>query len=174
MTEEQLSKLFRKWSQASPEVHVASGGSGLGLFIARRLVTLLDGRIDVISTPGEGSTFRFFVAVDAVMPSGSVNEKDSIDAVSPDLIEGVREPDFKMKILVVDDNVINRKILRRQLNQAGHTVELADNGLNALVSVSPRINKGVLDSIIDIRLFQYNVRLQSKMPLNEEHPSHAV
>lgn len=67
LTEEEKANLFSRFVQASSRTHVKYGGSGLGLFISRRLIELQKGAIGVSSLPGIGSTFAFFI--EAYVPS---------------------------------------------------------------------------------------------------------
>lgn len=61
LTEEEMKTLFQRFKQASARTHVKYGGSGLGLFISRRLCEMHNGAIGVASLPGVGSTFAFYV-----------------------------------------------------------------------------------------------------------------
>lgn len=61
LTEEEMKSLFQRFQQASARTHVKYGGSGLGLFISRRLCEMHNGAIGVASLPGVGSTFAFYV-----------------------------------------------------------------------------------------------------------------
>ena len=60
----EMAALFQRFSQATPRTHVTYGGSGLGLFISKRLVELQGGRIYVDSVEGKGSTFSFYIKVE--------------------------------------------------------------------------------------------------------------
>jgi PAS domain S-box-containing protein len=79
LTEEEMKSLFQRFVQASSRTHVKYGGSGLGLFISRRLTELQNGAIGVASSPGVGSTFSFYI--EAHIPSdGAV--KEAIEAAA--------------------------------------------------------------------------------------------
>jgi signal transduction histidine kinase len=68
MTPEQLAVVFDPFTQADDSITRRYGGTGLGLTIARRLVQLMDGRIDATSQAGQGSCFRFVVPVGLTAP----------------------------------------------------------------------------------------------------------
>jgi signal transduction histidine kinase len=131
MTEEELAKLFRKFSQANNEIHVQMGGNGLGLFIAKQLCKLQHGAIEAVSRKGKysGSTFRFYIAAKSVVAPVEIPRSNSMPRL-PSTIENL----VPLHILVVDDNVINRKTLDRQLKIHKHTVKTAEDGQQALVS----------------------------------------
>ncbi len=122
-------RLFKKFSHTGS----ASSQSGLGLYIAKKLCEIQGGGIAVTSTPGGGSTFVAHFRVRAVINAASSSDEIGRASSAP-------APDQPMKtkkclrILAVDDNVINRKILKRQLTQEGHECVLAHDGQHALVS----------------------------------------
>ncbi len=125
MSAEQLDRLFRPFQQADGSITRRFGGTGLGLVIARQLVELMGGKLDVESTPGVGTTFWFEVAFGRAM----VPVEDL--AIAPDELQGKR-------VLVVDDNATSREILRHMLIKKSFRVDTADSGEAALEMIEER------------------------------------
>ncbi|KAJ9104138.1 hypothetical protein QFC19_004122 [Naganishia cerealis] len=151
LTEASLHKLFKRFAQASSETHTVFGGSGLGLFVTRRLTELMGGRIEVDSKLGEGSTFRFFVKVGKIAATS-----DTAGPISEIPIQGNLAPPVMMKrklrILIVEDNDINRKVLNKQLTKAGCQTSLAVNGQEGLELLRSQ-NYAAFDlSFVDIEM----------------------
>jgi|GEM_PF-5510766 len=111
---EQLARLFKPFSQADASTTRRFGGSGLGLAISQRLVELMHGQIGVDSAPGKGSTFWFELRL-ARQPKGAGNDYQP----ARDLVG--------RRVLVVDDNATNRRVLQLQLE---------DNGCDAVFAAS--------------------------------------
>ena len=199
LTDEQRSRLFQPFVQADSSTTRRFGGTGLGLSIVRRLAEAMQGGVEVISKPGEGSTFIVTVRLDAAAPAIRVDptlrglslavalpDADEACAIARYLADAGAEvaiyPDSSFvgirvaghdaeiylprpyrrdslvravaravgraadamvstppraaplngRVLVVDDNSVNRKILARQLELAGATTDSASGGEEAL------------------------------------------
>jgi len=99
---DQLPRLFQSFMQVDPSTTRKYGGTGLGLAISKRLAELMGGEVSVASEPGHGSSFSFSVLV---RPGTSAEPADYLQRDAPAL-KGKR-------LLVVDDNLTNRRILTR-------------------------------------------------------------
>ena len=106
---EKRGTIFEPFEQADGSTTRKYGGTGLGLTISTKLVELMDGRISVEGNDGPGSTFHVH---GKVRPDAPVSEDPRTDLRPPDPIEGLR-------VLVVDDNHTNRRILEEVLNNWG-------------------------------------------------------
>ncbi|MET0322128.1 MAG: ATP-binding protein [Duganella sp.] len=129
----QLERLFQSFSQADDSIARKYGGSGLGLSICRQLVRLMDGDIQVTSTPDAGSRFSFTVrlgidtAPRAAGPGGRDPRMPSTAPALADLsvLDGAR-------ILLVDDNANNRLVALDFLSAARMHVDIACDGAEAV------------------------------------------
>lgn len=132
LTTEEMSKLFMRFSQASPKTYIEYGGSGLGLFISRELVELQGGEIAVASEAGVGSTFSFYVKSRLSLPPRTDGDE------APGAAKRAPHPAPQSKsydqynILIVEDNLVNQKVLSTQLKKLGCTVHVAGHGGEAL------------------------------------------
>ena len=123
---EQQSGVFEAFNQADTSTTRQFGGTGLGLTICARLVTLMGGRIWVESAPGQGSTFHFTVRVQAVADTPLAAPLPALP-VSP-----APSSQPSLHILLVEDHPVNQKLAITLLTKWGHTVVLANNGQEAV------------------------------------------
>lgn len=141
----EIDRLFHRFSQATSKTHITYGGSGLGLYICRELTEKQGGEIGVSSKPKEGTEFAFYIKARRAEPP--TEERQSIDPtaqstttirVSPILrsqsasVAVVEETTHKLNVLLVEDNLVNQKVLQKQLMRAHCNVHVANHGLEAL------------------------------------------
>ena len=120
ISEEGIGKLFHSFQQVDSSTTRRYGGTGLGLAISKRLTELMHGSMWVESTPGAGSTFYFTAILEAAPVLGSVDLHPEEDMLK------------SCRILVVDDNETNRRILGTQLKTWGMTPVPVEGGRQAL------------------------------------------
>lgn len=130
MTEEQLGKLFKPFSQVDSSSTRAFGGTGLGLMISRRLARLLGGDVTVRSTPGKGSTFTLTLPVERVDPARMIEDPTEVFAATHEQVRESSTTEVRLhgRILLAEDGPDNQKLISVVLRKAGLEVELAENG----------------------------------------------
>lgn len=175
LDDDERNLLFKRFSQTSPRTHVQYGGSGLGLFISKRLTEVQGGRIGVASKFGVGSTFAFYVrsrqcdppamplpgtpnsfkrATEQTriitdkalshMQNGHLPRHTAVTSASAPQSELPTLSKLVLKnppvttlpqdrhVLIVEDNLVNQKVLSKQLRSAGCIVHVANHGAEAL------------------------------------------
>ncbi len=132
--DEAQKKLFKPFSQADSSVSRKYGGTGLGLAICKRLIQAMGGSIGLDSREGEGSTFHFTVSFDE-SNAGAVESGGTV---------GKKAPARSLRVLVVDDNEINRKVILGLVAQEGHKAEAVASGAAAL----ERLKSAVFDLVL--------------------------
>jgi len=135
LSAEEIARLFQPFEQADRSTTRKFGGTGLGLAITRRLAELMGGEVGVDSTPGVGSTFWFTVRLQrgrGIMPT---------ESATPDADEAetqLRQHHSGTRLLLAEDNAINREVALEILLGVGLTVEVAVDGLIAVEKARTR------------------------------------
>ncbi len=142
MSKVQQSHLFESFSQADSSTTRRYGGTGLGLVISKQLVEMMGGEIWADSEPGHGSTFHFTAVLQK--QQGRVSPRRSIDAEPPGSYETAIAGLYGAKVLVVEDNELNRELVLDLLTDKGIEVEMAENGRDALQILQRSRVDGVL------------------------------
>jgi PAS domain S-box-containing protein len=162
LTAKEMTRLFRRFSQANSKTHITYGGSGLGLHICKELAEKQGGGIGVSSIPAVGTAFVVYLetkAAAATEPlaedqhpvpmvlgteSSGTDPHSSSVASAPDPEKPIANStdrgseaapidDESLNVLLVEDNLINQKVLAKQLRKAKCTVAIANHGEEALV-----------------------------------------
>ena len=129
LKDEEIHNIFERFKQANVKTHVKYGGSGLGLFISKELTEKQGGEIGVSSRFGQGSTFGFYVKA----KRAKHKPQTMSELFSESSKDGRKQQ--ALHVLLVEDNLINQKVLSKQLKKAGCVVRVANHGLEALQSL---------------------------------------
>jgi two-component system, sensor histidine kinase and response regulator len=125
---EKLLHIFDKFTPADGSVSRKFGGTGLGLAITRSLVELHGGEVQVQSELGRGTTFSVTLPCKAGLPAGA-SQKTNLAAMATAAFGTSLSP---ARILVVEDNHVNQKVVTAVLRKRGFSIELANDGQEAL------------------------------------------
>lgn len=122
LSPQETDQLFQAFRQAENSTARKYGGSGLGLAISKQIIELMDGQIGVDSLPGHGSTFWFTVLLEpATAPEKTTDPANAGTLVQHDL-----------RVMVVEDNPVNRLVITGMLQKLGINALLAQDGADAL------------------------------------------
>lgn len=127
-----IEQIFETFSQEDNSMTRRFGGTGLGLHISRRLAKMLGGSLTATSVPGEGSRFRLELPCESVAGPASPTQS------APKVREAGATPLAQRTVLLAEDGKDNQRLIRKILEKAGATVEIADNGALAVHAVDDR------------------------------------
>ena len=126
---EKVNTIFEAFQQADGSTTRSYGGTGLGLTITRNLAQLMGGNISVVSEVGRGSIFTFSFNAPIM---GQISSKPSVDASAFEETKNKARSLTGCRILVVDDNLINRQVAKTLLEIYGLNIESANDGIQAI------------------------------------------
>jgi len=141
MTSEQVKTLFKPFVQADTSITRKYGGTGLGLSISQHLVELMDGKIWIESTPGQGSAFHFIVKLQCQEEHDSPAEPEDISLSFSD------KPLAETRALVVDDNANARDIMSEMLRTLSIQVSCVSSGIEAIKTFMNSVKEKPFDLI---------------------------
>ncbi|WP_046243641.1 response regulator [Hymenobacter terrenus] len=122
---DKLESIFQEFTQAYADTTRQFGGTGLGLSISRALVAQMGGKLTVQSTPGKGSSFAFITT----LPKASIEDRTAaLVTLAPVQAAAMRDS----RVLLVEDNPVNRDVAQLLLEGHGVVVDGAASGLEAL------------------------------------------
>ena len=140
--QEKLDEIFERFNQADDSITRNYGGTGLGLSIVRDLLLIQKGNISVVSSPGKGTVFNFYI------PYLVAEDQSEAAAVRYKLIEPERVG-RAVHILVVDDNAMNQDLMANILSYWGFSFAVVSNGKEAV----ERVAQGHFDLVLmDIQM----------------------
>jgi signal transduction histidine kinase/FixJ family two-component response regulator len=126
---DKLSAIFEKFTQADGSITRKYGGTGLGLAITRHLVDMHGGDIRVESEPGKGSAFTVTLPCEPAPEAAAAAEP-------PQRRAGVQPARSGARLLLVEDNVVNQKVVLAILRRQGYRIDVANNGREAIAALN--------------------------------------
>jgi CheY-like chemotaxis protein len=168
IAEDKLETIFESFTQAEASTTRKYGGTGLGLAITRKLLKMHNSRINVVSKPGEGSTFSFTIEYKIEEP----NTEIMIPSTS---VDGMLEAE-NIHLLLIEDNPLNRFVTEKFLTRWGISFSVAETGNEALKLLEKEVfNLVLMDlQLPDIDGYEITRRLRTGNTTNKHVPVMAM
>jgi PAS domain S-box-containing protein len=174
MSPTQSERVFERFSQAEAGTARRFGGSGLGLTISRDLARMMGGDVTVRSTMGVGSSFTLWLPLHWASnvrprPTQQPSQPSSLPSPPP----YADAPDQKLSLLAVDDNPMNRLVLRTLIEELGCPVTFAENGEEAVALAQTQpfdaifmdVHMPVMDGLAATRAIRAGGGLNARTPI---------
>ena len=165
---DKLTAIFEKFTQADGSITRKYGGTGLGLAITKRLVEMQNGRVQVASQVGQGSTFTITLPWEPVIEATPLSSAPSTMRQLAAVVPG------QVRVLLVEDNLINQKVVLAILRKKGYQIDVANDGREALnrLEAAPDpygivlmdVQMPVLDGLETTRIIRKN-QLWDRLPI---------
>jgi len=130
IAEKDMATLFQPFSQVDSSSSRRFGGTGIGLGVCRKFAELMNGRIWAESSLGKGSSFHFVLPLPNDVPAAS--KRVPKEGSNPLKLDSSFAERYALKILVVEDNPLNQKLILKVLHKLGYHPQLANTGLEAV------------------------------------------
>ncbi|KYG75759.1 hypothetical protein AWW68_07945 [Roseivirga spongicola] len=162
---DKLQGLFREFTQVDSSHTRKFGGTGLGLAIVKKLVKMLNGKISVESEVGVGSVFTFSIRAKLASKMPAKPEDQAEEEAQQDFIG----EDYPMRVLMAEDNSVNRKLTTLFLERMGYVPEVVSDGLDVIKKLKTKTFDVILLDIAMPQMDGYEVlKLVRQMDLENQ------
>ncbi|MCI5221189.1 MAG: response regulator [Candidatus Electrothrix sp. AR4] len=173
IAQEHLGHIFGLFCQADSSLTRRQGGTGIGLALSHRLISIMGGNINVHSIPNHGSEFFFSIPF---FPADYETVEQGYENIKETSTVNIAADQEELSILLVDDTRFNRELVTMMLKQYGHRVTIAENGVEALEQLAEKrydcilmdVHMPVMDGLATTKIIR---TIEAGNPVGQElHP----